>query len=121
MFKFVIFDVDGTLVDSVDLHAQAWQETFRKFGKEIPFQDIRGQIGKGGDQLIPVFFSKEELDKLGKKIEKSATKYFKRSICRRRNPFPKCASFSSALSTMASASRSPQAPRRMIWTISKRF
>jgi phosphoglycolate phosphatase-like HAD superfamily hydrolase len=61
--NFVIFDVDGTLVDSVDLHALAWQETFRKFGKEISFQDIRRQIGKGGDQLIPVFFSKEELDR----------------------------------------------------------
>ena len=24
----IIFDVDGTLVDSVDLHAKAWQEAF---------------------------------------------------------------------------------------------
>ena len=69
MYKFVIFDVDGTLVDSVNLNAQAWQETFRNFGKEVPFQDIRERIGKGSDQLIPVLFSKEELDKFGKKIE----------------------------------------------------
>jgi haloacid dehalogenase-like hydrolase len=54
MIKAVIFDVDGTLVDSVDLHARAWQETFREFGKDIPFQEIRMQIGKGGDQLMPV-------------------------------------------------------------------
>jgi beta-phosphoglucomutase-like phosphatase (HAD superfamily) len=33
MFKFVIFDVDGTLVDSVNQNAQAWQETFWKVGK----------------------------------------------------------------------------------------
>ncbi len=26
MVKAVIFDVDGTLVNSVDLHAQAWQD-----------------------------------------------------------------------------------------------
>ncbi|CEF49118.1 unnamed protein product [uncultured bacterium] len=50
MIKAVIFDMDGTLVDSVDLHARAWQETFREFGKHIPFQEIRMQIGKGRDQ-----------------------------------------------------------------------
>ena len=29
MIKAVIFDVDGTLVDSVDLHAQAWKEALK--------------------------------------------------------------------------------------------
>ncbi len=57
MPEAVIFDIDGTLLDSVDLHAQAWQEAFRHFGHEIPFSDIRSQIGKGGDQLLPVFLS----------------------------------------------------------------
>jgi phosphoglycolate phosphatase-like HAD superfamily hydrolase len=38
MIRAVIFDVDGTLVDSVDLHARAWQETFREFGKDFPFK-----------------------------------------------------------------------------------
>jgi beta-phosphoglucomutase-like phosphatase (HAD superfamily) len=37
------------------LHARAWQETFCEFGKDIPFQEIRMLIGKGGDQLMPVF------------------------------------------------------------------
>ncbi len=53
MSKAVIFDVDGTLVDSVDLHAEAWQEAFRDFGHEVGFQEVRSQIGKGGDQLMP--------------------------------------------------------------------
>jgi len=61
MIKAVIFDIDGTLVDSVDMHAQAWKEAFEHFGKKIPFDEVRHQIGKGGDQLMPVFFSKEEL------------------------------------------------------------
>src|SRR5438132_5927864 len=53
MVQAVIFDIDGTLIDSVDLHAKAWQEAFRHFGHDLPFERIRAQIGKGGDQLLP--------------------------------------------------------------------
>ena len=48
MIKAVIFDIEGTLVDSVDLHAKAWQEAFAHFGHEVAFADVRAQIGKGG-------------------------------------------------------------------------
>jgi beta-phosphoglucomutase-like phosphatase (HAD superfamily) len=53
MTQAVLFDVDGTLIDSVDLHAKAWQEAFAKFGVRVSFDEVRSQIGKGGDQLIP--------------------------------------------------------------------
>ena len=49
MIEAVIFDVDGTLVDSVDLHARAWVEAFRDYGIALKFEDMRRQIGKGGD------------------------------------------------------------------------
>ncbi len=62
MLKAVIFDIDGTLVDTVDFHAQSWQRTFQHFGHQVPYEQIRPQIGKGSDQLMPVFFSQEELD-----------------------------------------------------------
>jgi beta-phosphoglucomutase-like phosphatase (HAD superfamily) len=52
MIEAVIFDVDGTLVDSVDLHARAWVEAFRDYGIAIKFEDMRRQIGKGGDQIV---------------------------------------------------------------------
>ena len=55
--KAVIFDIDGTLVDSVDLHAKAWQKALDHFGHQVPFEHVRAQIGKGGDQLMPVFLS----------------------------------------------------------------
>ena len=55
MIEAVIFDIDGTLVDSVDLHASAWVEAFQQFGHQVLFEDARRQIGKGGDQLLPVF------------------------------------------------------------------
>ena len=57
VIEAVIFDVDGTLVDSVDLHARAWVEAFRKYGIEIKCEDMRRQIGKGGDQIVRMFLS----------------------------------------------------------------
>ena len=62
MIEAVIFDIDGTLVDSVDFHAQSWEKTFQHFGHQIPYEQIRPQIGKGSDQLLPIFFSVEELN-----------------------------------------------------------
>ena len=43
MVKAVIFDMGGTLIDSVDLHAKAWQDAFRDFGREFDFKAIRGR------------------------------------------------------------------------------
>jgi beta-phosphoglucomutase-like phosphatase (HAD superfamily) len=87
MITAVIFDVDGTLVDSVDLHAHAWEETFREFGKAIPFQSIRMQIGKGGDQLMPAFLSKTELDRHGERISKRRAQIFKQKYIRKVKAF----------------------------------
>jgi HAD superfamily hydrolase (TIGR01509 family) len=89
MIKAVIFDIDGTLIDSVDLHAQAWKEAFKHFGKDIPYEDVRHQIGKGGDQLMPVFFSKEELKEIGSEMEKYRGELFKRDFLPKVRPFPK--------------------------------
>jgi len=89
MIKAVIFDIDGTLVDSVDLHARAWQEAFRRFGKEIPYERVRHQIGKGGDQLMPVFFSAEELDRFGEELEKYRGELFKREYLPQVRAFPR--------------------------------
>jgi HAD superfamily hydrolase (TIGR01509 family) len=49
----VIFDVDGTLVDSNDAHAQAWVEALEDAGRAVPFERIRPLIGMGGDKLLP--------------------------------------------------------------------
>ncbi len=54
-FKSVILDVDGTLVLSNDVHAQAWVEAFAKFGYEVKYDEVRPLIGMGGDQIIPKF------------------------------------------------------------------
>lgn len=84
-----IFDVDGTLVDSVDLHARAWQEAFAHFGHRVGFGEIRAQIGKGADQLMPVFLSKEELERRGKEIEAFRSDLWKREYLSRVRAFPR--------------------------------
>ena len=89
MPKHILFDIDGTLVDSVDLHAEAWQVIFRRHGKEVPFQAIREQIGKGGDKLLPVFWSKEELKSIGKEMEDERSQLFLDEYMPRVKPFPK--------------------------------
>ena len=88
MIRAAIFDVDGTLVDTVDLHAHAWQEAFQHFGHDIPFEKIRGQIGKGGDQLMPVFLSKDEVERRGEELEKFRTELFKRKYFPQARAFP---------------------------------
>lgn len=84
----VIFDVDGTLIDSVDLHAHAWQDAFREFGHEVAFDKLRGQIGKGGDQLLPVFLSKEEIVAKGEALNTRRSEIFKERYLSQIRPFP---------------------------------
>jgi HAD superfamily hydrolase (TIGR01549 family) len=75
--KAAIFDLDGTLLDSVDLHAIAWHEAMLEFGHDVTFEQARSQIGKGGDKLIPVFLSTEEQRDHGKELEEWRGKRFK--------------------------------------------
>ena len=89
MIKAILFDVDGTLVDTVDLHASAWQEAFRRFGKDVPFDEIRGQIGKGGDQLIPVFFTRKEVARFGEDLESFRSKLYQRKYLPTATAFPR--------------------------------
>jgi HAD superfamily hydrolase (TIGR01509 family) len=51
--KAVLFDVDGTLVDSNDAHAAAWVKAFAEHGVTVDAAEVRRCIGMGGDKLMP--------------------------------------------------------------------
>lgn len=87
--RAAILDIDGTLVDSVDIHAEVWQRVLAEFGKKVSFTDVRRQIGKGSDTLLPEFLAKEELEQKGKKISEERAELFKREYLSRVRPFPK--------------------------------
>lgn len=55
MVKALLCDIDGTLVQSNWLHAEAWQVAFAAMDIHLDLEAVRRQIGKGGDELIPVF------------------------------------------------------------------
>ena len=55
VIKAVLSDIDGTLVESNWLHAAAWKDAFEVADITVDLEEIRRQIGKGGDELIPVF------------------------------------------------------------------
>ena len=88
MITAIIFDIDGTLIDSVDLHAEAWRVSLARFGKKVTFEEVRRQIGKGGDQLMPVFLSPKELAKFGEALEQFRGDLFKKEFLPRVKAFP---------------------------------
>jgi beta-phosphoglucomutase-like phosphatase (HAD superfamily) len=64
----VLLDVDGTLVDSNDVHARAWVAAFAEHGVGVDHSDVRRCIGMGGDKLMPVVSGIDEGSPLGSSI-----------------------------------------------------
>ncbi len=89
MIEAFIFDIDGTLIDSNDFHAEAWQKAFEKYGKKISFDKIRPHIGKGADTLLPEFLTEQEIKEFGDEMTELRGEIFKKEYMSRVKPFPK--------------------------------
>jgi len=66
--RAVIFDVDGTLVDSNDQHARAWVEALAEYGYKVPVEQVRPLIGMGGDKVLPILTGLSAAEPKGKRI-----------------------------------------------------
>ena len=77
MLRGVIFDIDGTLVDSNDAHAQSWVDTFAEAGYDVPFEKVRPLIGMGGDKLLPKAIDVRHDSKEGKRLGERRTAIFR--------------------------------------------
>jgi HAD superfamily hydrolase (TIGR01509 family) len=85
--RAAILDMDGTLIDSNDAHARAWQDAFREFGYDISYEDIRRCVGMGGDKLMPEVSGIEEDTDTGKQISKRRGEIFKAKYVATLKPF----------------------------------
>ena len=83
----ILFDIDGTLVDSNDLHVQAWLEAFAHFGKNFDPATVRSQIGKGGDLLVPDLLDAREMRRIGNEVTEYRTKLYKDKYLPQVRPF----------------------------------
>lgn len=71
MTDCLLFDVDGTLVDTNYLHVVAWDRAFLRFDLVVPSWRIHRAIGMGGDQLVPHLAGDKVEASLGEQIRQA--------------------------------------------------
>ncbi|MFC9974873.1 HAD family hydrolase [Spirillospora sp. NPDC127200] len=71
MTDAVIFDVDGTLVDTDYLHAVSWWEAFRQHGHQVAMAEVHRAIGMGSDKLLDRLLPRDR-DRAGDDAMRSA-------------------------------------------------
>lgn len=67
-YRAVLLDVDGTLIDSNDAHANAWVDVGQEFGHDIKYDHVRWLIGMGGDKVLPKLTGLQEESDEGERI-----------------------------------------------------
>lgn len=83
----VLFDIDGTLVDSNDLHVLAWEEAFAEIDAPFDRQVIHDQIGKGTDMLVPTLLPDAD-EALQERLGELHGDIFKAKYLETVKPFP---------------------------------
>jgi HAD superfamily hydrolase (TIGR01509 family) len=97
MVKAVLCDIDGTLVDSNWLHAEAWQRAFAEMGIVLDREEVRRQIGKGGDELIPVFVPWWKRDAVEEPLKRYREWIFREDFLPKVKALPKVREFADEL------------------------
>lgn len=67
----MLFDVDGTLIDSSYIHTLCWWQAFRQAGYDVPMASIHRSVGMGGDRLISHLLP-DDRDRAGDEAMKAA-------------------------------------------------
>jgi len=84
--RAVLFDIDGTLVDSNDMHVLAWEAGFATIGAKFDRQTIHDQIGKGTDMLVPSLLPRAD-EATQEKLGEAQGDVFKTRFLDRVKPF----------------------------------
>jgi len=75
-FGSVLFDVDGTLIDSNGAHATAWTRALREHGVRVNEARVRPLIGMGADKLLPAIANLDDTSPDGRAIARRKKELF---------------------------------------------
>ncbi len=86
--KAVLWDMDGTIVDSADFHKQAWRDTFHRHGIEFTEDAYQFTLGRRNDEIIRRYFatdlSQKQMEAVAAQKETIFREYIKGNV----RPFP---------------------------------
>src|SRR5437868_1645856 len=57
--RAVLWDLDGTLVDSEEYHWQSWQDALHKAGVSVTYQDFLSSFGQRNDRILSHWLGKD--------------------------------------------------------------
>lgn len=65
MLKGVLFDMDGVLVNNLEVHYKAFMEFFRRHGVERDFTELSHLFGRGNDEIMGELMPREIVERVG--------------------------------------------------------
>lgn len=110
--KAILFDVDGTLVDSNDAHAHAWVTAFAEARIRVEFQKVRCAIGMGGDKLMPAVADIQADSPQGQRISERRSEIFKADYLPHLRPFRDAGALVSAIQARGLATVAASSAKR---------
>jgi HAD superfamily hydrolase (TIGR01509 family) len=72
----ILFDIDGTLIDSNFYHVVAWHRAFLDVGCQMPCWRIHRLVGRSGSELVRILLGEQQAAEHGARVEELHTRYF---------------------------------------------
>jgi phosphoglycolate phosphatase-like HAD superfamily hydrolase len=86
--KAIVFEVDGTLVDTNVLRARAWQEALARYGRQVRLPRVLAQLARKGDRFPAVFLPEDEYLRYADELASFYRALFHEEYLPKVRPFP---------------------------------
>ena len=81
--RAVLWDMDGTLVDSADYHWEAWRETMAREGHPITHDKFLATFGQRNDSILPQWLGAQATNELIERIGDAKEAFYRQLVCER--------------------------------------
>ncbi len=73
----ILWDLDGTVIDSKECHYLTWRDTFRKFGFDLDRSFFDAQFGRNNQATIPIYLGFEPNEELAESLAEEKERLFR--------------------------------------------